>query len=330
MTAAPLAFVLECAATAAAVGAVAGVASLCVLVLVRPLLARLPPARAADALFLLGVLPALAALATVGAAALPPVLAALGPGEDHCLAHAHHLHLCLVHAGGLRPPLAAVGALALAGFLFRAGHLVEAALRLRARVEALAALGTPHPGAGHVVRVPGAARLCHATGLVRRRILVSEGVARALGEAHLAAALAHEAAHLRRRDALASFLLALAGLLLPPFVGRALTRAFRHTCEEACDAEAARDVGDGAHVADALVRMAALPATPPALGAALGFGEHALERRVRRLLAGTPASRRPARALAAGTLAAGAAALLAVHHAAPLHHVVETLLHHLS
>lgn len=327
-----LAFVLECAATAAFIGVTVALLCAAALLLLRPLLRHLAPAHRADAHAVLGALPALATLALVAAAALPPVLAALGLARDHCLSHVHHLHLCLVHAAGLRPGLAAVGALALAVFLFRTASLLSRVGALRAHVAALAALGTPREGAAFpVVCVPGPACLCHATGLRRRRILLSAQLEQALPPPALSSALAHEECHLHRRDPLVGLLLAAAGLFAPPLLARLFLDGFRRAAEEACDAEAARAVGDGAVVAAALVQVAALQRrTHPALGDAVAFGELALERRVQLLLEGPGPAGGRGQALRLTLVLSSAAMLLSLAQSSFLHHAVETLLHHLS
>lgn len=327
-----LAFVLECAATAALVGTAAALVCAGTLRALRPLSLRWAPAHRADVHVVLGVVPALAALATVVSAALPPVAAAVGLGQDHCLSHAHHLHLCLVHAAGLRPSLAVLGALALAVFAFRLGHLVSRTASVRARVAALVSLGTGRVGrAFPVVTVPGRARLCHAAGIFRRRVLVSEALASALAPRSLDAALAHEEAHLTRRDPLVGLLLSVSGLFAPPPFVTHVVDGYRRAAEEACDAEAARVVGDGAQVAEALVQVAALQRGPPhTLAGAAAFGQVALERRVRLLLEGPGAPGGPGRALPLAGAAGVLAVVLALSHAAALHHAVETLLHHLS
>jgi Zn-dependent protease with chaperone function len=211
-----LAFLLECAAAAAFIGlALSLVAWLLLAALRWPALRRLPAVRA-DLAFVLGALPAVGALAVVSAAAAPSLGAALGLWSDHCSSHGHHLHLCILHSAGLRPALAAAGAFSLAVFLFRAGWLARRVVEMRERLAALESLGTRRPGPFPIITVPGAPRLCHAAGHVHRRILVSESLAAALSAPELRGALAHEEAHLRRRDPLAGLLLAVAGLFTLP------------------------------------------------------------------------------------------------------------------
>ncbi|HSP77758.1 MAG TPA: M56 family metallopeptidase, partial [Myxococcaceae bacterium] len=293
-------FLLECAAVAALVSVVASGFS----VLGAGLLARLgrglSPSLRADGTFLLGMLPAGLSLAVLAATAAPPVAAALGLREDHCLGHGEHLHLWLVHAGGPRPVLAVVGGAWLVMVLVRTGMLVWRRGRLGSRLAALEKLGTRREGEFPIISIPGAPHLCHATGLVRRRILLSASLSEALSPEQMRSALAHEAAHLHRRDPLAGVLLVAAGLAVPPLLSRFLLDSWKLAAEEACDAEAARRVGDGSLVAEALVRVALLQQRAVrASGATPAFGELALERRVRLLLDGGGRASASARALVA-------------------------------
>jgi Zn-dependent protease with chaperone function len=253
------------------------------------------------------------------------VMAVLGWGRDHCASHGHHLHLCLLHSAGLRPTLAVIGALALAVFLFRAGALVHRIVRMRARLAALEALGTSRPGPFPVVLLPGAPRLCHAAGTFHRRILLSASIEEALPPRELEGALAHEEAHLRRRDPLMGLLLASAGLFMPPLLARAFLTTWQAASEEACDADAVETVGDSTLVASALVKMAALQQRASQAGAP-AFGEVALERRIRLLLDGQVRGAMVSLALMAAAVTAAVTLLLALLHSSFLHHAVETAL----
>jgi Zn-dependent protease with chaperone function len=164
---------------------------------------------------------------------------------------------------------------------------------------------------------------------VHRRIVVSESLTAALSPPELRGALAHEEAHLHRRDPLAGLLLAVAGLFTAPFFSRSFLSAWRMAAEEACDTEAARAVGDGSLVASALVRVAALQRQAAhALEAVPAFGAIALERRVRLLLEDEARVATSPRALLATGSFGAVGLLLALGHSSFLHHAVETLLHH--
>ncbi|WP_095981149.1 M56 family metallopeptidase [Melittangium boletus] len=324
---AALAFLLECAATAALIGLAVSLLVWPALLVLRGRVLQRVPALRADLAFVLGMLPALVSMGVVAAAIAPPLAAALGLAADHCLSHGHHVHLCFVHSTHVRPLLAAVGAFALAVFLFRAGAVVLRLMRMRARLSALESLGTSRPGLFSIVAVPGAPRLCHAVGLVRRRILLSASLEESLTPAELRSALAHEEAHLRRRDPLLGLLLGVAGLFAAPFLARTCTTVYQTAAEEACDAEAAAAVGDGGLVAGALVKVAALQRKlSHVTGVEPAFGALALERRVR-LLLDEEARASSAHALRVAGAVALAAGLFVLAHTTFLHHAVETALH---
>lgn len=126
-----------------------------------------------------------------------------------------------------------------------------------------------------VIAKPGAAMAIH--GLVRPVVVVSED------SAELEPALAHEIAHLRRRDPLWSMLVSLAALpfwFLPP-VWFAL-RAYRDATEEATDAMTVESGVSKSALAEALVKLSA-PRSSFAL--ALGGGRKTIEWRIRKLYA---------------------------------------------
>lgn len=323
-------FVLECSAVTAFVATTVSLLVVLVSRVSRSLAAWLAPAPRADVAFLLGMLPAATSLAVLAATVAPSLAGVLGLVEDHCLHHGHHLHLCVVHASAPRPVLAAVGAVWLALLLVRAGMLVWRGRTLGARLDALERLGVRWPGEFPVIAIPGAPSFCHATGLLRRRILLSASLSEVLSPGELRSALAHEEAHLRRRDPLVGGLLAVAGLLVPPFLARLLLDTWRLAAEEACDAEAAYRVGDGGLVAEALLKFARLRLRAARMaGQMSAFGELALERRVRLLLDDKAGASASAWALGVGGLVGAAGLFLALDHAAFLHHMVETLLHRL-
>jgi hypothetical protein len=150
-----------------------------------------------------------------------------------------------------------------------------AALWLRAGARALGALR------------PGRAVATVATaGLLRPRVLVSPTFAEVVDPAALAAALAHEAAHLRHRDPLRLWVARIVTDLQGGLPGaRTRLDAWEHALEVARDEEARLGGVDGADLAAAILAAARLgdrPA-PPAVG--LVGPDDALRERVDRLLA---------------------------------------------
>ncbi|HLQ56896.1 MAG TPA: M56 family metallopeptidase [Streptosporangiaceae bacterium] len=146
-------------------------------------------------------------------------------------------------------------------------------------------------------------------GLLRPRILVSEGLARSLSRAELMAVLAHERCHLQHRDPLrllAARMLAGYGFYLP--AARWLAGQLGLRRELAADRAAATRAGR-AVLAGALLKLASVPACPAV--AAAGHADDpagSLEARVTQLEHGRPARPRLGRTRIAAT--AGGMALL--------------------
>jgi Peptidase family M48 len=154
-----------------------------------------------------------------------------------------------------------------------------------------------------VQELPADSSLCFASGLRRPRVVVSTGALLSLSDDDLRAALLHERAHLRHRDALRATLVSGIAEFAMISSARAL-RVYRASRESLADDEAARYVGRR-EVAGVLVRFARNAARAPVTSSLAE--PDGLEHRVRRLVSPERGSERPdARVLAA---VAGAAAL---------------------
>jgi Zn-dependent protease with chaperone function len=285
-------------------------------------LASLAPARRARVLLALCLAPAAAGSALALACLLPSFYAAIVPALDHCTRHAgEHLHLCLAHPTAV--PLGLVGLSLVVGVF--AVCLVRALLVsvpvLRAR-RVLARLEVASEEQGGVRLVDSDAAFSFTGGLWRPRVFLSRGLQARLSGSQLLAVLAHERAHARRRDVLRRHLAQLGALLHAPGVARSLIAALDLACEEACDADAAAEIGDRVEVAQAIVAVARLGSRlPDAVAAtAAGFTADALTQRVQALLASPPAETGRPRGL--GFIAAAALVVLAP----ALHHATETIL----
>lgn len=277
------------------------------------------------------------ALAAVAVAA-PPLVALLAVGTtlvdsamrmgqgDHCLPHAHHLHLCLEHGGAWADSPGAVVLAAGAGALFLARLVRIAASQLQGTVWLRALDRVAQAGPGGARLVPSDRVFLFAVGILRPRIFVSSGAWHALDLEQRAAALAHERAHLAGGDLLWRALLSLAAVAGAPHVAQAALAAWDRATERVRDADAAAQVGPDA-VAGALVALARRGVEGPGwMAAALAPGDQ-LVARVDALLRGGPVDRRAGQRL---LLAAGGILLLvsvlAAASADPLHHALETIL----
>lgn len=285
-------------------------------------LARSGPERRAASAFRI----ALAPLALPSAAALLCVLpglvgALLGVG-DHCSAHADHPHLCLVHAGRLPIWLVVVAGMATGALAIRAGaatgpgllaQLRERAWLARRRLEGESPTG--------VRRIAGRDALALTHGLVRPRIWISQHLLDALTPAEQEVVIAHERAHVERRDPARLLAARIAGVLHLPGVRLRLDPLLRLATEQVCDRRAARAVGDPLLVASTLLRVERLiPPRPVGVGTA-ALVDDQLPARIAALLApdagaAPPPSPRP---LLPSVVLACTVLLLA----RPLHHLAE-------
>lgn len=324
-----LGLALESAAVAAVLATGTALASLVFL----SLFSGRSAALRADVAFVAAIAPALVVIVALVAALSPSLLMTVGlPVGDHCPTHEHHPHLCVIHFAGLRPAAAMLGAATLAFIALRAGIVVARTASMRRTLTTLEAMGTAFDHAGStfsIIELPGAPRICHAVGLVRRRILVSARLRAALSSTAWEAVCAHEDAHLRRRDPLASLIVECALCFVPPVLSGALGTAFRRAVESACDNAAVHRLGGGIEVAEGLLEAARLIGRSAAAGSPLSAPaatEHALEERVRELLEERISPARGSFAFAAGGALFTALVTGAAFGADGVHHGLETLL----
>ncbi len=263
----------------------------------------------------------------VAACFLPSLADWIGVAADHCLEHlGSHLHLCFHHAGDLprSGTVGILGGLAAIGAIGLAGAAVREAVEWRRILGNLGALAIPATEPG-VFRLATERPLVFTVGFLGPRIYLSDGLRTLLGGEDLEVVLAHEGAHVARRDGLRKLIVSALGVALPPSTRRRILLDFDDTCEHLCDEQAALAVGDTARVARTLLRVARLefreaPATPE--GSVHG-APGATGRRVRSLLEGRPPVAGSRWSLALGALAVSVG-LLGTFASGPLHHVAET------
>jgi hypothetical protein len=277
------------------------------------------PARRADAAWMMGAAPAVTSGLVMLATAVPGLRALTRASADHCAGHAHHAHLCWEHGPSTLHAVALFGGLWWAALVISAAQWMYDAVRSAQLALALESIGAPVPGRDlGVVRVPTSTPLCHAVGLLRPRVLISDRVWDALPDDERGAVIAHELAHLRRRDPAAASGLALLSLAAWPGAAQRWRDRWRAAAEEAADADGA-DATDPTTLAAALVRVARLHlADAPGLAAT----PHALDARVARLLDG-PAPAARSRLVQHMAVVAAVAVALALGAADPVHDVVE-------
>ena len=312
------------AALYAALGAMAVSVSLPWL---RSTLQRWEPVARHRVLLLLASVPAGSALVLLLAASLPSMLALAAPWLDHCIVHAgYHAHLCFVHLPevGIR-----LGLLAALAYLFARGlvRLTRAGVgfaRAARVVVGLERSGEPSEVPG-LILLHSTQPLCVAAGLFRPRILMSRGLFGLLTPAERGVVIAHERAHIHRRDALTRAMVRALTALHLPGVSAWLRKELDVAAEQSCDEEAAVASGDRVHVAATILKVerATRAFNAGALApVAMAFGATAVERRVESLL-GSPA---PARSLRLPLLLLAGMGMAAFLFSDELHHLSELIL----
>ena len=268
--------------------------------IVVPHLLALRQANPVSAVVLWGAALGLRALVVVGTVAgalvlLHPAHLLRAFAEWPCASH----HQLAGHA------LAAAGGLALAvSLLWALARVVQATLVVRRLVRTAVGRG-PH---GSVI-VGGDDVVLAVAGLARPTLLVSAGALARLDDAELAAAIAHERAHISRRHRFVLLFAELCRVLGRPLPGTGhAVRQLRFHIERDADRCAVRERADRLALASAICKAATGGSTQAGMA---GLGGDGTAARVRELLlenAPDPYPRR-LRALAAGTtaLAVGAA-----------------------
>lgn len=272
----------------------------------------------------LASLPLVAGGTLLLAASLPSIVALFAPAFDHCAAHDDaHAHLCFRHVPhhGIHTALLLLLVFVSTYVFLRAVFASMTLVRASRLWDALAATGEWRADL-EVTVLAAAQPLCVAAGLLRPRVLISRGLLASLSEAERTVVLAHERAHVRRRDALVASGVRALGTLHLPFVARWLVRELEIAAEQACDEEAA-GVSDRLGVASTILAVErAVQASALALPGAVAFGQRGVERRVEALLA-DPAPRRSLRVPAMITVIVICALLTS---SGELHHLTESLL----
>jgi Zn-dependent protease with chaperone function len=286
------------------------------LALFRRKLTRLTPAAEARVLFSAALLPMLASAALMTAALAP----SFGWIADHCSPagdlHAHP-HICVDHhvAGLPAGPLLALAGLLLARLAASAARFLHGAVKAARTSHRLARVA--HKARDGRLRVlPLDEPQAFVVGTFRPAVFVTRGLVSEAHREHLAPALSHELAHVRRRDPLRRAVAVPALAFHLPGLATWIERRMARAQEMAADADAAEEMQSPERVARALVRLTRAQSAAPRL--ALAFGRSDVEVRVTALLDDRPRHDRPrGTVLVAGVFilfAAAGTSADAVHH----------------
>jgi Zn-dependent protease with chaperone function len=231
----------------------------------------------------------------------------------------------ILHAGNI---------LCLAAAAFGLGRGLYLLVRMRAftvTVRAAAMLRSGTEGEAPLYTLASPRPACFALGVFRPAIYLTTGLQEQLSARECQAMLAHEAAHIRRRDGLVGALLAGFYHLVPLPRSAGLQAAWAQAVERACDADAARQISSPTDVAAALVRVARLMGSAtPTVPSLVAFAPHEdLPGRVAALLAipGEGRALQADRSRVPIWLPAVSLGLLLVA-SVPLRHLVELFAHH--
>lgn len=276
----------------------------------------LTAAAEARVLFGLTLLPMLLSAALMTAAMAPN----FGWIVDHCSVsmdpHAHP-HICTTHHVSTLPAATLLALAAL--FLVRLG--ASAVRALRSSVAALVTVralsrASTESGPQQVRVLPLDEPLAFVVGALRPVPFITRGLLSDEHREHLAPALSHERAHMRRRDSLRRLVASFALGFHLPGIASWLERRLARAHEIAADAEAAGELQSPERVAWALVCLTRAQKRVPAAG--MAFGGSDVEVRVATLLDRRQRRDGPGKValLSAVTIlfAAVAASADAVHH----------------
>ncbi len=285
-------------------------------------LRRLGPAAERRVTALAAVLPVLVAASVVATLVIRSVT-----GDDHCQEHDHHAHLCLAHGDAWAGRSWAIALVASAAAIMLVRLLLFAGTLLRGW-RAVAALRTASRRIGDVLVVESARPFCFVAGLHKPEIYASTAAWHGLDDEQRAAMLGHERSHVANRDLAWRAALEVVSVFGAPLTPSPVLARWEQATERLRDGDAARAVGSPEAVADALVRMCRLGASPaPAASAGFTPAPAALAERVEALIGDRPRGDRAATALGAiWLLVVAAIAVATVTHAEPLHHALESML----
>lgn len=162
--------------------------------------------------------------------------------------------------------------------------MIARAAAIRSRFNLIHRIARPHQRPGYLA-LPLARPMAFVAGVLRPHVYISEGLEQQLTDEQRRIVLAHEHAHLRRRDLLMTGIVNALSRLQWPSVGRALRADWRLASEQQCDEAAAAEAGDRISVADCLVHVARVHSGRAGLGGmARGMLDCDLNARVTALL----------------------------------------------
>ncbi len=288
----------------------------------------LSPLRRARLLFLLSCAPFLVSLVLVVLVFVPSYMTLAGLVPDHCLVHDdHHGHLCFIHPPEfIRNPW--VVSLSLLFILVFAWRLISTAGELykgNALLQQFRRNSVRCPAEGYRSVDMDRVLAC-SIGFFRPEIFVSRRLEGELSTEELQAVIAHERAHVKRKDFIRLLLAKRLGVFFLPGVSAAIRADLALASEQVCDASAAAEVGSPLLVARTIVKVQKL-LPEPAGGLApvvLHFSQAPIVQRIELLLDRRRRGRFYHGVLPKYLLMISALVFVFVNYE-PIHHYVENL-----
>ena len=224
--------------------------------LVRQRMANLSPKLRSTTLLAWLIAPALIGAVLSLLSFMPSIISLFGFVPDHCSVHDGHLHLCLIH-----PPLPVENSTlqlllaALVGIsIFFIGTPVFDLLRAHKFQRTLMMASRPHE-TDPVRIVDWDMPLALSVGFRRMRVFISSQLMQTLSPQQLDVVIAHEQAHVSRRDPLRHFIAHAFSFPHIPWLRKDLLKDFDLATEQACDEVAAAQTGGRLHVADTILAV---------------------------------------------------------------------------
>jgi len=224
--------------------------------LVRPVLNNLSPAWRSNVLLAWLLAPVCLGLCFTLLAMMPSLHSMFGISPDHCNVHDGHMHLCLIH-----PPLPVDGLLSLLlSMLIGGGSLlfvvVYSVNLLRAcKHHKMLMVSSWQYDKQDIRIVEWSGPLAISVGIFRMHVFISEQLIQALKPHQLDIVLAHEQAHVERKDTLRHLLGHAISFAHIPWLRKRLLADMGLACEQACDEIAALGNGGRLQVADTIVSV---------------------------------------------------------------------------
>lgn len=272
--------------------------------------------------------PPVLALMLVGLLAAESATSLLA-GTDHCEAHSHHLHLCLVHgaAWATRPWAVALLAVVACFVAVRFLQILWAHVDAQRAAWHFRRMGESFPEANRCVSLPLDEPLVFTAGAVSPTVVISRGAWERLNSNERRAVIEHELAHVANGDLWRRALLAIFACFAAPGLASFALRLWDRSAERICDRKAADAVGRPTIVAGAIVALARCMSRTGAPAGAVFAAACSITDRVHSLLNAEPDGARGTAQLSRWFLGLGSGlALACAAFSEQIHHLLETIL----